>query len=126
MTIERLKRWAGWLKAKLYTLYPAYKDPRIPWYARVLAACMVGYAFSPINLIPGPIPVLGYLDDLVLIPLGTVLAIRLIPGHILAEHRAKSRAVAARSKPVNRVAAAFVVVVCISLATLTIYLVARL
>src|SRR5215212_4188631 len=122
MSIERLKRWAGQLKAELYALYLAYKDPRVPWYARVLAACVVGYAFSPIDLIP----VLGYLDDLVLIPLGIVLAIRLIPGHILVEHRAKSRAVAARSKPVNRVAAAFVVVVWISLATLAIYLVARL
>ena len=126
MTIERLKRWAGRLKAELYALYLAYKDPRVPWYARVLAACVVGYAFSPIDLIPDPIPVLGYLDDLVLIPLGIVLAIRLIPGHILAEHRAKSRAIAARSKPVNRVAAAFVVVVWISLAALTIYLVTRL
>ena len=65
-------------------------------------------------------------EDLLLIPLDIVLAIRLIPGHILAEHRANSRAVAARSKPVNRVAAAFVVVVWISLATLAIYLVARL
>ena len=67
-----------------------------------------------------------YQTQHLLIPLGIVLAMRLIPGHILAEHRAKSRAFAARSKPVYRVAAAFVVVVWISLATLTIYLVARL
>ncbi len=68
MTIERLKRWAGRLKAELYALYLAYKDPRVPWYARVLAACVVSYAFSPVDLIPDPIPVLGYLDDLVGVP----------------------------------------------------------
>ena len=66
--IERLKRWAERLKAEIYALYLAYKDPRVSWHARVLAACVVGYAFRPIDLIPGPIPVLGYVDDLVLIP----------------------------------------------------------
>ncbi len=68
MTIERLKRWAGRLKAELYALYLAYKDPRVPLYARVLAACVVGYAFSPIEFIKKTIPVLGYLDDLVGVP----------------------------------------------------------
>jgi len=65
-------RFAGWkdkasrLKLEIYAIYLAYKDPRVPWYARVFAACVVGYAFSPIDLIPDPIPVLGYLDDLLL------------------------------------------------------------
>jgi uncharacterized membrane protein YkvA (DUF1232 family) len=77
--VEHLERWAGRLKAETYALYLAYKDPRVPWYARLFAACVVGYAFSPIDLIPDPIPVLGYLDDLVLIPLGIALAVRMIP-----------------------------------------------
>ena len=68
MPIERLKRWSGRLKAELYALYLAYKDPRVPRNPRVLAACVVGHAFSPIDLIPDPIPVLGYLDDLVGVP----------------------------------------------------------
>ncbi len=69
--VERLKRWAGSLKAEVYALY--------------LAACVVGYAFSPIDLIPDPIPVVGYLDDLVLVPLGIALAVRMIPPEVLAE-----------------------------------------
>ena len=84
---ERFKRWAGRLKAEVYALYLAYKDPRVPWYARIFAACVVGYAFSPIDLIPDPVPVLGYLDDLILIPLGVALAIRMIPEDVLAECR---------------------------------------
>ena len=63
--LERLKGWARSLKAELYALYLAYRDPRVPWYARILAVCVVGYAFSPIDLIPDPIPILGYLDDLI-------------------------------------------------------------
>ncbi len=82
-----------------------------------------GYAFSPIDLIPDPIPVLGYLDDLVLIPLGVALAVRMIPSDILAECREKARTVAAGGKPVNKVAAVVVVAVWISLAALAVYLV---
>jgi uncharacterized membrane protein YkvA (DUF1232 family) len=70
---EWLEGWKGRaqrLKKEVYAIYLAYKDPRVPWYARVFAACVVGYAFSPIDLIPDPIPVLGYLDDLLIVPLG--------------------------------------------------------
>jgi uncharacterized membrane protein YkvA (DUF1232 family) len=67
--IERWKQKAKQLKIEIYAIYLAYKDPRVPWYARIFAACVVGYAFSPIDLIPDPIPILGYLDDLILIPL---------------------------------------------------------
>lgn len=115
---ERLKRWARRLKTELYALYLAYKDPRVPWYARLFAAIVVGYAFSPIDLIPDPIPVLGYLDDLVLIPLGIALAIRMIPSGVLAECREKVRETSAEGKPVNRVAAVVVVAVWLSLAAL--------
>lgn len=108
---DRLKLWAGRLKAEVYALYLAYKDPRVPLYARVFAACVVGYAFSPIDLIPDPIPVLGYLDDLVIVPLGVALAVRMIPQKVLGECREKAREEIAGGKPVNKVAA--VVVVCV-------------
>jgi uncharacterized membrane protein YkvA (DUF1232 family) len=121
--IERWKRWAGRLKVEVYALYLAYRDPRVSWYARVFAACVVGYAFSPIDLIPDPIPVLGYLDDLVLIPLGVALAIRMIPGEVLEECREKARS--AEGRPVNRTAAVFVVAAWVVLAVLAVLLVMR-
>jgi len=120
--LERLKRWAGRLKVETYALYLAYRDPRVPWYARVFAALVVGYAFSPIDLIPDPIPVIGYLDDLILVPLGIALAIRMVPAEILAECRERAREFS--KKPVNRVAAVVVVAVWLALAALAIYLVA--
>ena len=122
--VERLKRWAGRLEAELYALYLAYRDPRVPRHARVFAACVVGYAFSPIDLIPDPIPVLGYLDDLVLIPLGIALAIKMIPDPVLAECREKaSRTI--KERPTNRVAAVAIVAVWLSLAALAIVLLRR-
>jgi uncharacterized membrane protein YkvA (DUF1232 family) len=95
----------------------------VPWYARVFAAVVVAYAFSPIDLIPDPIPVLGYLDDLVIIPLGVALAIRMIPPQILAECREEARGV--KDRPVGKVAAVVVVTVWIALAALGVWLVAR-
>jgi uncharacterized membrane protein YkvA (DUF1232 family) len=124
--IEHLKAWAGRLKTELYALYLAYRDPRVPLYTRVFAALVVGYAFSPIDLIPDPIPVLGYLDDLVLIPLGIALAIRMIPDPVLAECRERAHRAARESKLVNRVAAAVVVAVWLTLAALAIYFTVRL
>jgi uncharacterized membrane protein YkvA (DUF1232 family) len=107
--IERWKDWARALKREVYALYLAYKDPRVPWYARVVAACVVAYAFSPIDLIPDPIPVLGYLDDLVLLPLGVALTIRLIPPPVLAECREEAARSMAAGKPVNWIAAGVIV-----------------
>ena len=121
--IQRLESWARRLKVEVYALYLAYKDPRVPWYARVLAAVVVGYAFSPIDLIPDPVPVLGYLDDLILIPLGIALAIKMIPQPVLAECREKARD--AKDRPVNKVAAAIIVIVWIALAALAVRFVAR-
>jgi len=122
--VEDLKVWAGRLKAELYALYLAYRDPRVPLYARVFAACVVGYAFSPIDLIPDPIPVLGYLDDLVLIPLGVFLAVRMIPEPVLAECREEARR-AIKERPTNRVAAAVIVALWLSLAALAVFLTIR-
>jgi uncharacterized membrane protein YkvA (DUF1232 family) len=121
--VGRLKRWARRLKVEVHALYLAYKDPRVPWYARVFAAVVVGYAFSPIDLIPDPIPVLGYLDDLVLIPLGVALAVRMIPPQVLAECREKAREL--KDRPVSRVAAVVVVAVWVALAALAVWLMAR-
>jgi uncharacterized membrane protein YkvA (DUF1232 family) len=123
--VERLRRWAGRLKTEVYALYLAYRDPRVPLYARVFAACVVGYAFSPIDLIPDPIPVLGYLDDLVIIPLGVALAMRMIPEPVLAECREKARRASRESRPANRVAAVVVVAMWLALAALAIYLTIR-
>lgn len=122
---ERWKRQAGEISKEVYAIYLAYRDPRVPWYARIFAACVVGYAFSPIDLIPDPIPILGYLDDIVLVPVGIALALRMIPLDVMAESRAKARKVILESKPVNRVAAAIIVVTWCLLAALAIALAVR-
>ncbi len=122
--VESLKTWAGRLKNELYALYLAYRDPRVPLYARVFAACVVGYAFSPIDLIPDPIPLLGYLDDLVLIPLGVYLAVRMIPEPVLAECREEARR-AIEERPTNRAAAAVIATLWLALAALAVFLVIR-
>lgn len=106
------------LKTEVYALYLAYRDPRAPWYARAFAACVVAYAFSPIDLIPDFIPILGYLDDLVLIPLGIALALRMIPPAVMADCRARARAT--EEKPVNWVAAAVIVAIWLGLAALAV------
>ncbi len=102
----------------MYALYLAYRDPRTPWHARLWAALVVAYAFSPIDLIPDFIPILGYLDDLVLLPLGVALALKLIPAEVMADSRAKADAVMAGGKPVNRVAGAVIIALWIGLALL--------
>jgi uncharacterized membrane protein YkvA (DUF1232 family) len=123
--IDRWKAWAKRLKLEVYALYLAYRDPRVPWYARAFAACVVGYAFCPIDLIPDPIPILGYLDDLVLVPLGIKVALRLIPADVLAESRQKAEAVIAQGKPVNRTAVVVIVAIWLVSAVLGIVLLAR-
>ncbi len=80
--IDTWKRRARQLKAETYALFLAYRDRRTPWYARLFAACVVAYAFSPLDLIPDFVPVLGYLDDLILIPLGLALALKMIPPQV--------------------------------------------
>jgi uncharacterized membrane protein YkvA (DUF1232 family) len=113
------------LKRETYALYLAYRDPRTPWYARLFAACVVGYAFSPIDLVPDFIPVLGHLDDLVLVPLGILLALKMIPPEVMAECREKAEDVVAQGKPVNWAAAAVVVATWLLVAALVVALVQR-
>src|ERR1700694_496145 len=98
-TLDTWKQRARQLKRETYAMCLAYKDPRVPWYARVFAAGIVAYAFSPIDLIPDFIPILGYLDDLIIVPLGIALALKMIPPHVMAECRAK--AALEQDKPVN-------------------------
>jgi uncharacterized membrane protein YkvA (DUF1232 family) len=84
----RLKRWAKAIKRDVHALYLAARDPRVPWHAKAVAVLVAGYALSPIDLIPDFIPVIGYLDDLILVPLGIWFAVRLVPPDVMAEHRA--------------------------------------
>lgn len=123
--VDGWKARAGQLKTEVLALYLAYKDPRTPWFARIFAACVVAYAFSPIDLIPDPIPILGYLDDLLLIPLGVYLALKLIPMDVMQESRINAREVMAHGKPVNEVAAAVIVIIWIALAILVALLLYR-
>ena len=84
---NRLKVWAKSVKRDILALYLAARDPRVPWYAKALAALVAAYALSPIDLIPDFIPVLGYIDDLVVLPLGIKVAIRMIPDDVMADLR---------------------------------------
>lgn len=122
--VERLKQRARRLKTDTLALYLAYRDPRTPWHARVVSAVVVGYALSPIDLIPDFIPVLGYLDDLILIPLGIALSVKLIPAEVMAECRERAQDLAER--PTNRVVAGIIVLVWLVLAGLTLSLVMRI
>lgn len=89
--IAAWKQRAGLLKNEIRALYLAYRDPRVPWYARVFMAAVIGYFLSPIDLIPDFIPVLGYLDDLIIVPAGIFLAMKMIPQDVLEECREKAK-----------------------------------
>lgn len=109
--VERWKREVKRLRIETYALYLAYRDPRVPWYAKAVTAIVVGYAFSPIDLIPDFVPVLGYLDDLVLVPIGIALALRLIPPGILDEYRDESRDLMESGGPKSRATAAVIITI---------------
>src|SRR5690349_23131420 len=118
---DRLKQWARVIKRDVHALYLASRDPRVPWHAKAMAAVVAAYALSPIDLIPDFIPVVGYLDDLIVVPAGIWLVIRMIPADLLAECRA--RAVEISERPRSRVAAAIFVLVWIALAVISGWLV---
>jgi uncharacterized membrane protein YkvA (DUF1232 family) len=105
--LTRLKDWARILKRDAHALYLAARDPRVPRHAKLLAFIVAGYALSPIDLIPDFIPVIGYLDDVIIVPLGIWAVVRLIPHPVMAEHRAAA-ALAAR-QPASRAAAVVIV-----------------
>ena len=110
----RLAQWAHALKRESMALYYAARDARTPWYAKLLAGAIVAYALSPIDLIPDFIPVLGLLDELLLLPAAIWVALRLVPEPVLAESR--KRAEAALERPTSRVAAVIIVLVWIACA----------
>jgi uncharacterized membrane protein YkvA (DUF1232 family) len=118
---ERVKA----LKRETFTLCLACRHPRAPWYAKLLALIVVAYALSPIDLIPDFIPVVGYLDDFVLIPLGLMLVIRLIPEDVLAECRQTSDEIIARATRAGRIAAAVIVAIWLLTAALVAWLILR-
>jgi uncharacterized membrane protein YkvA (DUF1232 family) len=107
----------------VHALWLAARDPRTPWFAKALAFVVAGYALSPIDLIPDVIPVIGYLDDLIIVPVGILLIVRLIPPPLMGEFRAT--ALAAQRRPVSRGAAIAFVSVWIACAALLIYLMVR-
>jgi len=116
--MESLKQVARQLKKETYAVYLASIDSRVPWYARVLAGVTVAYALCPLDLIPDFIPILGYLDDLLIVPLGIWLVLKMIPPEILAECREKAAAQIERGKPANQAAAAAIVAIWIGLGIL--------
>lgn len=111
MNTQGWKQWAWKIKREIYALYLAYQDPRVPWYARLFAMGVVAYAFSPVDLIPDIIPVLGYLDDLILVPLGIWLALKMIPQPVMADCRKKAETEQIHNKPVNWFAAGTIFVI---------------
>ena len=111
MALSAWKTKARQLKQELRVLYLACHDPRVPWYARWLAVGVVAYVLSPIDLIPDFIPVLGYLDDFILAPLGIALALRMIPPEVMAECRARAQAEIDAKKPINWVAGAVIIAI---------------
>lgn len=115
--MTRFRRWAREMKQDVHAIYLAARDPRTPWYAKALAMMVAAYALSPIDLIPDFIPVLGLLDDLILVPIGVLLVIRLVPPDVMEEHRATARQQDGR--PVSRIAAILIVSVWIAALLLT-------
>jgi uncharacterized membrane protein YkvA (DUF1232 family) len=115
--LPKLKEQASRLKRELHALWLAYSDPRTPRLARLLIVCIIAYALSPVDLIPDPIPIIGYLDDLILLPLGIALAIRMIPDSVMADCRERASQVSF-DKPSQWkwFGAAFVVIVWLSVA----------
>lgn len=120
--IERFRKWAKSMKRDVHALHLAARDPRVPWYVKGLALAVASYALSPIDLIPDFIPVLGYVDDLIIVPLGMMLVVSLIPAEIMAEHRATA---AAADKPVSTTAAAVIVALWLLVAAAVAWLIVR-
>ena len=109
--LTKLKERAQHLKGETFALYLAARDPRTPWYVKLLVSGIVAYAFSPIDLIPDFVPVLGYLDDLILIPIGIALVIKLVPDSVLADCRARAKDAMQNGMPVSRIAGAVIVLI---------------
>jgi uncharacterized membrane protein YkvA (DUF1232 family) len=126
--LEKLKQRARDLQVQTYTLLLACRDPRTPWYAKALALLVVAYALSPVDLIPDFIPVLGYLDDLLIVPAGIALSLRMIPAQVMAEARekAKQHLAGVGDSRLGRLGAAIVILVWLILLVLVVFWILRL
>lgn len=109
--LQSAKAWAKSIKRDVVALWIAARDPRVPWYAKAAAAGVAAYALSPIDLIPDFVPVLGYLDDLIIVRVGILLVVKLVPAALMVEFRA---AAVLREKPVSRVGLAFIMLIWLS------------
>ncbi|MDQ0882058.1 YkvA family protein [Peribacillus sp. V2I11] len=109
--LKKIKAWTRNLKKQVFILYFAYKDNRVPWYAKLFAACVVAYAFSPIDLIPDFIPILGYIDDVIIVPLGIMLALKMIPASVLTDCEEKAEELMKKGKPKNWIVGAIIILV---------------
>lgn len=114
--LRRVKGWARAIKRDVHALWLAARDPRTPWHAKALALGIAAYALSPIDLIPDFIPVLGFVDDAILLPLAIMLAVRLVPAEVMAEHR--EAAGKAQGRPVSRVGGALIIALWLIAATM--------
>ena len=121
--MNKWKQWAWTIRRDAHALYLAARDPRTPWYAKAVAIAVAAYALSPIDLIPDFIPLLGYLDDLIIVPLGIALVVRMIPPDLMAEHR--SSAAAAQHQPISRASAAIILMIWIAAMALTVWTIMR-
>ena len=121
--MERLRKWAERLKQNTYALYIAVRNPRVPRGAKIVASLVLAYALSPIDLIPDFIPVLGLLDDLILVPLGVALVLRMVPKDVWEECRAEAQATLSGRLPPNRTAAVVIACVWLAAVALTAWLV---
>ncbi|WP_027991667.1 YkvA family protein [Sinorhizobium meliloti] len=117
--LERARRWARGIKRDVVVLWLAARDRRVPWYAKLAAGAVAAYALSPIDLIPDFIPVLGYLDDLVIVPVGIIVVLKLIPGDVLADLRAA--AMKHTERPVSRAGLVAVISIWVLLAALLLW-----
>lgn len=115
----RWRAWAEWLEDQVIVLWYAYRDPRTPWYARVFSAILAAYAFSPIDLIPDFIPLVGYLDDLLILPVGVLLVRRMIPTEVLSDCRALAEDRRAEGRPRPRWMA--ILIVCVWLGAAVVF-----
>ena len=108
---KKIMAWARNLKRQIFILYCAYKDERVPWYVKLFLACVVAYAFSPIDLIPDFIPILGYLDDVILLPIGIMFALKMIPRDVLSNCEVKAEEMMGNGKPKNWIVGSIILLI---------------
>ena len=107
----KIKDWAFKLKRQIFILYFAYKDERVPWYVKLFTVCVVAYAFSPIDLIPDFIPILGYLDDVIILPLGIMFALKMIPKDVISDNEGRVNEMMKNGKPKNWIVGSLIILI---------------